>query len=124
MPRDTKFYAGSNRPERPAEVEPDPVNHDPILKEHFTPRRMNAGLQTWQAVADMYYTACHRYARIAEERRQELMQQAESYRKNRIDQLDRSTNEYERLQEQVKVRDGEIAQLKATIHLLTAPRRS
>lgn len=103
------------------ETSPDqPGEHDPLLRRLHTPRDLKE--KGWEGVARTYFSVAQTYASKNDRHIRELVDERQQQNQWKIEHLERSGREYARLLEKIKTRDGEIDQLKATIHLLTKAR--
>lgn len=90
---------------------------DPVLVNFHTPKML--ARPTWKEVAQFYWGVATAYAEKNNRHIDELAAKEREHRAWKIDQLERSTKEYERFQEIIKQRDGMIQTLKDAIHVLT-----
>lgn len=90
---------------------------DPVLVNFHNPKML--ARRKWKEVAQFYWGVATAYAEKNNRHIDELEAQSKTHKRWSIDQLERSTGEYERLLKQINQRDAMIDQLKDTIHLLT-----
>lgn len=96
-----------------------PMNrcHDPLLLSLQTPEQLR--VKNWKEVAKIYLQAAQMYDKKNARHNTELELRANEAREARIEQLERSVMDRERLNDMISLRDREIDLLKRLIHLLT-----